>query len=342
MKLIAPILLFFTTTLIAQPEAARMLMNAGFEEPDNDKARPFGWMNCYDLYGAPIDLHHASHNSYRTKTKAYNGLGFAGLGLYEEGQRTLSFQLLDRPLTPGVTYSIGVRARVPKQYPDNFMVNVGRKSKIRAAGIGLFLGTDFCNTPEVVVVSPPVITRDWQHYQLEFTAPADGSNFLGIGLVPDPGHPEPYNAYVIIDEITPITYVRGAGEAATATDMEYVKAVNYGAEIQPNVSEVLYEFGDRMIFDEDGSTMSETSLRVLRNILKQTIYKQGAIELVIRQPDTDGEWSPGQRERWLKKWIDDRFPQTENIQLRVASGRENPTRYQYANRDFYVRVETSR
>ena len=334
------LLFLLSLSASAQEETDRFFTNPGFEEPaPGDDARPYGWMNCYDAFGAPLDLHHVQINTHRTKTAPHEGLGYAGMGLYQEGQRALTFQLLDRPLTPGVTYRIGLRARVPKQYPDNFQVNVNRKSPIRPAMLGVFIGDDFCNTPKMVAVTPPVVTMDWQFYQLEFVAPEGRNRFVGIGITEDPQYPNPYNAYLVVDAVTPIQYVRAPGVDNPVADNDYVRAVNLSNEIRPDAHQMLLKYGQHLVFHEDGETMNEIGLRVLRNVLKQTVYQSGTIELVIRRNSDEDNWK---RERWLREWIEDRFPQTENITLRVAHPRENPTRFQYANADFYVRVMTAK
>ena len=336
MKLLPLLLSLLPLYLFAQPEAARLLTNPGFEEAaPGDDARPYGWMNCYDVFGAPLDLHHVRINTHRTKTAPQSGLGYAGLGLYQGGQRTLTFQLLDRPLTPGTTYRLGLRARVPAQYPDNFNVNVRRKSPIRPAVLGVFVSDDFCNAPSVVAVSPPVVTMDWQFYEFEFTAPEGDNRFVGIGITEDPQYGDPYNAYLLIDELTPLTYVRGATEERPVVDNAYVRAVNLGNEIRPSAHQVLLQYGEHLTFVGAGETMDRPGLRVLNNVLKQAIYNSGRVELVIRRHKNI---DPSDREKWLRAWIEDRFPRTENIVLRVAHPQENPTRFQYANHDFYVRI----
>lgn len=326
-------------TVLSSAQSTRLtpIINGSFDAPPMEDRQIYGWLGCYGTHGAPAEQLHRETTWQGTEARPAGGDGMMGLGLYDKGQRSFVVQLLPRPLEPGATYRITLQSRVPKQWPKSFRMNTDAASFLHWPHVGIYLGSEFCEALERVAVTDPVISYDWRTYDIVFTVPPGRArNFLAIGPEYDPNAPDYYNAYLLIDEVSNLEQLAtDESVVQQEAEPELVAAVELGRELQLKPGNLLLEFGTYIGYKVGSDEISSKGLNVLRNVISQTLYRQGRIELVLKE-------QPGirlnRRRKLLKAWVDEEFPKVGGIIVTMQEGKVDPALFQYENPDFFFKL----
>lgn len=334
MKILSLFCLCCCTLLSTAQSKLIPIINGSFDKPPLEDKQIYGWLGCYGTHGAPAELLHRAGSWLGTDTRPAAGDGMIGLGLYDQGQRSFVVQLLPRPLEPGATYRLSVQSRVPNQWPKSFRMNTNAASFMHWPHLGVYLGSEFCESLERVALTEPIINYDWLTYEIVFTVPPGRSRtFLALGPEYDPNSPEYYNAYLLIDEVSNLEQLAaGKQSLELETEPELLAAVELGRELQLKPGNLLLDYGQYIAYRPDSEMLPQQGLNVLRNVIVQTLYRQGKVDLIIKN-------RPGKRlnkrRKLLKEWLDQEFPKVGGIEVRIQEGEVKPALYQYENLDFF-------